>query len=443
LTRELRFERRGIVTPLGNPDLYPVSGWLDHALFHQLADALPPEDHFPSVAPRMPFSSDRSVFDLIDQGDLLVQHPADAFEGTVVRFIETAAHDPQVMAIKITLYRAGDDSPILHALVQAARAGIDVFAFVEVRARLDEERNTQWVKRLEAAGVHVVYGIVGLKIHAKAALVVRRTPLEIRRYVHVGTGNYNAATARRYTDLGLFTSDPQITADVIDFFNSLSGATIGPQASFRRLLVAPEGMAQGLIERIRREAEHARAGRPARIRAQLNGLDAPDVITELYRASEAGVTIELVVRGLCALRPGVKGLSDGITVKSILGRYLEHQRIVHFHNGGLDEYWIGSADWRTRNLHRRVEIMAPVTRRDLKVRLGAILDRLWAETSAWTLGSDGRYRQAPADRRSPHVHDAMFDPDWPFGHRRWLDRSGQHGPARVTRSGHQVETSTG
>jgi polyphosphate kinase len=253
----------------------------------------------------------------------------------------------------------------------------------------------------------VAYGLVGLKTHAKLALVVRQTAEGLRRYVHIGTGNYNAATAKFYTDLGLFTSDPEITADVVDLFNQLTGSSRAPGGTFRRLLVSPATTLPELLKRIEREIRHVEAGRRGRIRAQVNGLEDPEMVEALYRASGAGVEVELIVRGLCALRPGVPGLSDRIRVKSILGRYLEHQRIFHFENGGADDYLIGSADWRPRNLRRRVEVLTPVTRRDLKARLGGILDLLWDEPAAWSLDQDGHYHRAAPARGQRHVHEVL------------------------------------
>jgi polyphosphate kinase len=267
---------------------------------------------------------------------------------------------------------------------------------VELKASYDEARNIGWVKQLERAGAQVINGLVGLKNHAKVALVVRREDGQIRRYVHVGTGNYNAATARLYTDLGLLSADPALGDDLSDLFNQLTGSSRAPGAALRRLLVAPEHLLPGLLARIGREAEHARLGRPARIRAKLNGLDDPEIIRALYDASQAGVEIDLIVRGLCTLKPGMPGLSGRIRVRSIVGRFLEHARIYHFANDGADEYLIGSADWRSRNLRRRVEVVAFVLDPDSRARLDAILARELEDPSAWELAGDGSYRQAQA-----------------------------------------------
>ncbi|HET9274658.1 MAG TPA: polyphosphate kinase 1 [Gemmatimonadales bacterium] len=409
LLRELRFEKRGATALLGVEDVYEVDGLLDLTALRDLAGRLPPDQSFPPFAARRPFPADRKLFDLMEQGELLVHHPYDDFQDTVGRFLEEAAADPDVAAIKLTLYRLGDRSPIVEALLDAAKSGKDVAVFIELKARFDEARNVKWVRRLEEAGAQVIYGLIGLKTHAKVALVVRRTPHGLRRYAHVGTGNYNPATARIYTDLGLFTADPDITADLTDLFNQLTGSSRAPGSSYRRLLVAPATMLAGFLERIEREIAHAKEGRPARIRAQLNGLEDPEIVAALYRASAAGVDVALSVRGLCVLRPGVPGVSDRIRVTSVLGRFLEHARIYHFGNGGSDEYLIGSADWRPRNLRRRVEVVAPVTSPALTARLDAVLSDLLGEPSAWSLRPDGTYlRAARPTAALPHLHDRLL-----------------------------------
>ena len=407
LLKELKFERRGAAVSLGSVDFYEIDGWFDLTRLRELAARLPASSSYPPVVARQPFAEAADLFQLIDHGDQLVHHPFDDFGSTVARFIEEAARDPAVVAIKMTLYRIGEKSPIVDALVDAAQRGKDVSVFVEIKARFDETHNARGVKRLEEVGAQVVYGLVGLKTHAKIALVVRQTTEGLRRYVHIGTGNYNASTARFYTDLGYFTSDPEVTADVVDLFNQLTGSTRAPSGTFRRLLVSPATTLPELLKRFEREARHVEAGRRGRIRAQVNGLEDPEVIAALYRASQAGVEVDLIVRGLCALRPGVPGLSERIRVKSILGRYLEHQRIFHFENGGADDYLIGSADWRPRNLRRRVEVLVPVARRDLKAGLGRILDRLWAEPAAWVLDEDGRYQRVAPAPGQRHVHEVL------------------------------------
>ena len=409
LLRELRFERTGSPVTLSPGDVYEGDGWLDLTCLRDLAGRLPPADNYPAFRPADPFAGADSLFRLIDDGDQLVHHPFDDFRSTVVRFLEEAAADPEVAAIKITLYRTGERSPVVDALVAAAERGKDVSLFVELKARFDEVHNARWVKRLEEAGAQVVYGLAGLKIHAKIALVIRQTPAGVRRYGHIATGNYNAATAGFYTDVGLFTSDPDITSDLGDVFNQLTGSTSTPGGATRRLLVSPLGTIPGFLSRIDREIEHATAGRPAGIRIQINGLEDPELIRAFYKASAAGVPVDLVVRGLCLLRPGVPGLSDRIRVRSVLGRFLEHPRIFHFRNGGLDDYLIGSADLRPRNLRRRVEVICPVARGDLQARLGHILDRLLAEPAAWDLGPDGRYRRIEPTVGQRHIHDLMID----------------------------------
>ncbi|MGH8697901.1 MAG: polyphosphate kinase 1, partial [Burkholderiales bacterium] len=270
-------------------------------------------------------------------------------------------------------------------------AGKDVAVFVEVKARFDEARNIEWVKKLERAGIQVVYGLVELKTHAKVALVARREEGGVRRYVHVGTGNYNAATAKLYTDLGLLSADPELAADLGDLFNELTGSSKAPQAAYRRILVAPTYLLARFIELIEREAAHARDGRGGRIRVKLNGLADAEMIAALYRAAQAGVDISLIVRGICCLRPAVPGLSERIHVRSILGRFLEHARIFAFDNGGSPEYYIGSADWRSRNLRRRVEVVAPVRDPAACERLETILETELADPAAWELGPDGSY----------------------------------------------------
>jgi polyphosphate kinase len=409
LLRELRFERRGVTAALGPEDLYDLDRPLDLSILRELAAKLPADQSYAPFHARRPFPAEPGLFAQIDRGDLLVHHPYDDFGATAARLFEEAAADPEVVALKLTLYRTGDRSPIVESLIKAAERGKDVAVFVELKARFDEARNVEWVRRLEEAGAQVIYGLVGLKIHAKVGLVVRRHPSGLRRYAHVSTGNYNAATARFYTDLALFTADPEITADLTDLFNQLTGSSRAPGASYRKLLIAPATLLAGFLERIEREIEHARAGRGGRIRAQMNGVEDPEVVAALYRASAAGVTVELVVRTLCALRPGVPGVSERIVVRSVLGRFLEHERIYHFGNGGRDEYLIGSADWRPRNLRRRVEVVAPVSDPALAARLDTLLTALLSEPSAWTLKPDGTWiRGARPSAEHPHLHDRLL-----------------------------------
>jgi len=400
LLRELQFEDAAHISTLGHADLFDVVGPLDPLALREIADLPRGELQYPRYSGRRVLEPTQSVFEVVAEHDVLVHHPYDSFPDVVERFFDEAADDPDVAAIKLTLYRPGGRSRIADALVRAAAAGKEVFVFVELKARFDEERNVDWAKKLERAGIHVVYGLVDVKTHAKIGLVVRREGGALRSYAHVGTGNYNAATAAVYTDLGLLTAHPELGADLNDLFNELSGSSRPPRVTFRRLLVAPEQMLGRVLALIDREAEHARAGRGGRIRAKLNGLADADVIGALYRAAQAGVEIDLVVRGICCLRPGVPGLSDRIRVISILGRFLEHGRIFAFANGGEPDYYIGSADWRPRNLRRRVEVATPILDPRCRARLEGILETELADPTAWELGPDGGYyRRVGGDAR--------------------------------------------
>ena len=319
---------------------------------------------------------------------MLLHHPYDSFSTSVQRFIEQAAADPAVLAIKQTLYRTSGDSPIIEALIDAAESGKQVLVIVEIKARFDERANIKWARKLEEAGCHVVYGLVGLKTHCKLAMVVRDEPEGIRRYVHIGTGNYNPKTARMYEDLGLITTHEGITEDVAYLFNNLSG--YARQPSYSHLLVAPHSVRSGLIERIDAETAHRVAGGEGRIRIKANSVVDEAVIDALYRASQAGVTVELLVRGICAVRPGVPGLSENITVRSVLGRFLEHSRVFWFDNAGDPEVWIGSADLMHRNLDRRVEVLVALPSAESVEEIGKILDVAFDEgTAAWELDPDG------------------------------------------------------
>jgi polyphosphate kinase len=393
--RELQFEDAAPGSPLGSGDVYEIDGLLDLGALRELARLPLPELDYPPHRGGVPIAADRSLFAVLAERDLLVHHPYDAFDATVERLFVEAADDPDVLAIKLTLYRAGGRSGIVEALLRAAQRGKEVFVFVELKARFDEERNVEWGRKLEQGGIRVVYGLVELKTHAKTTLFVRREAGGIRRYVHIGTGNYDAATAALYTDFGLLSADPELGADLNDLFNELSGSSEPPRTAFRALLVSPTHLLRRLIELIDREAEHARAGRGGRIRAKLNGLADPDIIAALYRASGAGVDIELVVRGICTLRPGAIGLSERIRVVSILGRFLEHARVCTFANAGEPEYYIGSADWRPRNLRHRVEVVAPVRDPTCRRRLDEILDAELADPQRWELRADGSYVRPP------------------------------------------------
>jgi polyphosphate kinase len=341
--------------------------------------------------------TDENIFDVVKRQDVLLHHPYNSF-GSVVDFINSAAVDPQVLAIKMTLYRTGPDSPIVRALMEASERGKQVAVLVELKARFDEENNIEWARRLERAGVHVVYGLLGLKTHCKLALVVRRESGSLRRYVHIGTGNYNPTTAKIYTDLGLFTANEQIGTDATELFNYLTG--FSRQTNYRRLLVAPVNLRERTVELIEREIEHHKAGRPSRIIAKLNSLTDTKLIRTLYEASQAGVPIDLIVRGVCSLRPNVPGLSATISVTSIVGRFLEHSRIFYFANGGEEDIYIGSADWMMRNLDRRVELLAPIEDPKLKRHLkDEVLDVcLEDNVKARRLMVDGTYeRIVPGD----------------------------------------------
>ncbi|MDP9166253.1 MAG: polyphosphate kinase 1, partial [Actinomycetota bacterium] len=338
-------------------------------------------------------------------GDVLVHHPYDSFSTTVQRFIEQAAADPNVLAIKQTLYRTSGDSPIVSALIDAAEAGKQVVALVEIKARFDEQANIKWARALEQAGVHVVYGLIGLKTHCKTCLVVRREGSTIRRYCHIGTGNYNPKTSRLYEDVGLLTAAPDIGADLTDLFNSLTGYS--RKVSYRNLLVAPYGVRRGIVERIEREIDAHRDGAEARIRMKANALVDEQVIDALYRASQAGVPVEVVVRGICALRPGVPGFSENITVRSILGRFLEHSRIIHFR--AVDEFWIGSADMMHRNLDRRVEVMAQVKDPRLADQLNEVFtSALDPTTRCWELSPDGHWTASPQEGQTVRDHQVSL-----------------------------------
>ncbi|QLL30020.1 polyphosphate kinase 1 [Thermosynechococcus sichuanensis E542] len=332
------------------------------------------------------------LFSLIREGDIIVHHPYHSFAATVQRFITLAAHDPQVLAIKMTLYRTSGDSPIVSALIKAAENGKQVAVLVELKARFDEENNILWARKLEKVGVHVVYGVPGLKTHTKTVLVVRQEAGQIRRYVHIGTGNYNPKTAGLYEDLGLFSCREELGADLSELFNVLTGYS--RQRDYRQLLVAPTTMRDRTLQLIYREMEHARNGQPGRIIAKMNAITDTEVIRALYEASQAGVEIDLIIRGMCCLRPGVPGVSDRIRVISIIGRFLEHSRIFYFGNNGEPEYYIGSADWRSRNLDRRVEAITPIQDPTIQLELKELLEIMLADNrQAWELQPDGTYRQ--------------------------------------------------
>ncbi|KQS73216.1 polyphosphate kinase [Modestobacter sp. Leaf380] len=376
-------------------DVLHVPGLLDLAALMALYGLDRPElkdDPFvPATHPRLSEGeTPKSVFATLREGDVLLHHPYDSFATSVQRFIEQAAADPLVLAIKQTLYRTSGDSPIVQALIEAATAGKQVVVLVEIKARFDEEANISWARSLERAGCHVVYGLVGLKTHCKTALVVRRENGVLRRYCHIGTGNYNPKTARIYEDLGILTADPRVGADLTDLFNTLTGYS--RQTTYRSLLVAPHGIRAGLVEKIRREARHAREGRASGISIKVNSLVDEELIDALYEASTAGVPVQLWIRGICSLRPGVPGMSENIRVRSIVGRFLEHSRVCHFLNDGSPEWWLGSADLMHRNLDRRVEVLLRISDEAAQAQLQRTFDRAWADdVRSWQLQADGSW----------------------------------------------------
>jgi polyphosphate kinase len=403
------FEREGMLdlrdlmtlTDVNRPDL-KIEPWT-------------PQSH-PELGDR-----DEDIFESIRRGDVLVHHPYHSFDDTVHRFLDEAANDPDVLAIKAAIYRTASDSKVIESLIEAAKNGKQVAVMVELKARFDEEANLEWVEKLEEEGVHVAYGTIGLKTHTKTSLVVREEGEGnsditggpgsdgVRLYSHVGTGNYHSETAKGYEDLGLLTADQDIGQDLVRLFNFFTGHSLHKE--YRELLIAPTNMRDKLKAKIRREAEHARAGDPARIVAKMNRLEDPDIIRELYRASRAGVSIDLIVRDICRLRPGVPEISENVSVSSIVGRFLEHSRAFRFENGGDREYFIGSADWMTRNLDSRVEAVAPVTDPDLRARIDWVLDRCLADNrNRWVMGPDGRYVQKrPDDDPAISVQKALME----------------------------------
>ncbi len=388
---------------LSPSDIYIVEGPIDlgglWSVYELDRPELKDEPWAPTTQVRLAGDDDGpgDLFAVLRDGDVLVHHPYDSFVTSVEAFIKRAAADPDVLAIKQTLYRTSGGSPIVKSLIRASERGKQVAVLVEVKARFDEQANITWAKALEDAGVHVVYGVLGLKTHSKTALVVRQEADGIRRYAHIGTGNYNSKTARLYEDLGLLTADPELGADLTDLFNFLTGYS--RQARYRKLLVAPIDLRERFLELIHREAERGPAGR---IILKMNGLDDPPIIDALYEASQAGVPIDLIIRSICCLRPGVPGLSETITVRSIVGRFLEHSRIFSFGTRDDRAWYIGSADMRARNLDRRIEVVVPVEHPPLQARLQEILDaNLQDTTLAWTLAADGQWH-APSGAPDPH-----------------------------------------
>ena len=407
LLAEFNEEQQDIAPPLTASDVYEVNGLLDTADFLSLSGLDLPALKDPPFHPVTParLAQGRNMFEVIREGDVLLHHPYDSFASTVERFIQAAADDPDVLAIKLTLYRTGGDSSIAKLLQQAAERGKQVAVLIELQARFDEENNIIWAQRLEDVGVHVSYGVAGLKTHAKVMLVVRREGDFIRRYVHIGTGNYNPKTARQYTDFGILSCDPAIGADLTDLFNVLTG--FGQPAQYRQILVAPRYMLERFLKLIRREIEHQIAGRGGRILAKMNALVHPDIIAALYEASRAGVQVDLIVRGICCLRPGLRGVSENIRVISIIGRFLEHSRAFWFGNGGQEEVFIGSGDWMPRNLDRRIEAAVPILDPMHRNTVRDMLELMWRDNrQAWELQADGNYElrrpSNPADERGTH-----------------------------------------
>jgi polyphosphate kinase len=402
-------------------DVFVSEGLIDYSDVTALADLHIPDERyrkdlrFPSWTPVVPprLRSERgetepgSIFDVIREDDLLVHHPYESFTASVQRFVEEAAQDPQVLAIKQTLYRTSSESPIVAALVDAAERGKQVAVLVEVKARFDEEENIEWGRKLEDAGVHVAYGLVGLKTHAQAALVVRQEEQGPRTYCHVSTGNYNTQTARRYTDYGLLTCDREIGRDLTNFFHYLTGYS--PEQTYDRLIVAPQGMREAFLRLIRREAEHAENGGTGRIIAKMNELGDRRLISALYEASRAGVEIDLIVRGICRLRPDLEGLSESIRVVSIVGRFLEHDRVFWFENGGDPAVYVSSADWQRSRLDDRVEAAVPVEDSAHKERLRRALQHALDDArTAWELRPDGRYVQREGGDGALGLQDALM-----------------------------------
>ena len=403
-----------LVSELGvsEDEVFRLPGPLDLRGLHGIADLRREDLKFPAFVPithprlaEVESAAPVDVFKATRGRDVLLHHPYDSFATSVQRFLEQAAADPHVLAIKQTLYRTSGDSPIIDALVDAAEAGKQVLVIVEIKARFDEQANIRWARKLEQAGCHVVYGLVGLKTHCKLALVVRDEPEGIRRYTHIGTGNYNSKTARMYEDLGLITTDERIGEDVAHLFNNLSGWS--RNAQYDQLLVAPDSVRSGLVDQIMAEVRNHQAGLPAGIRWKANSIVDEGIIDALYLASQAGVPIELLVRGICALRPGVPGLSEHITVRSVLGRFLEHSRVYWFENAGDPVAWIGSADMMHRNLDRRVEVLVRLPGEESRAAIRELLDLAFDDdTSAWLLGSDGRWVR---NRGSVHLQERLIE----------------------------------
>jgi polyphosphate kinase len=444
----LREEQPSEMFDLTFSDIVETGPLLDLSDLMWLANLNVPDLRDPPFTPATPpelREASRSMFDAIRHSDVLVHHPFDSFPASVEHFLLTAAADPNVLAIKMTLYRTSGDTEIVRALTEAAQRGKQVAVLIELQARFDEVNNIAWARTLEGFGVHVAYGLPGLKIHTKAALVVRKEHDGIRRYAHLGSGNYNSQTARVYADLGLFTASPEIGVDLADLFNSLTGFS---RHTPHTLLVAPRNMRSRFVEMIDREADNARSGKPARIIAKMNALVDTEIIEHLYEASQAGVDIDLIVRGICCLRPGVPGVSDNISVISIVGRFLEHSRIFYFANAGNAEIYFGSADWMPRNFDRRVEVVVPIEDQRLRERVFSLLETQLADNrQAWDMLPDGTYVQRkPGNDAVTSAHEILLQNPWGLSHRpsAEVDEADRPAPARpgaATQSGAPTSSS--
>jgi polyphosphate kinase len=418
LLDELREDQEDDIPSLPEIDLVESGSLLALGDLMSLASLEIPEARDPAYMPAVPKElrdTTRSIFDVIREGDILVHHPFDSFSASVEHFVTSAALDDNVLAIKMTLYRTTGDTAIVRALTEAAERGKQVVVLIELQARFDEANNITFARTLESFGVHVAYGLGGLKTHTKTTLVVRREGDGIKRYAHIGSGNYNSKTARIYTDIGLFTCNPSIGADLSDLFNALTG--FSRQRLYRKLIVAPGDMRQRFLELIERETEHAEAGRGGRIIAKMNALVDVEMIEALYHASQAGVEVDLIVRGICCLKPGVPGVSDRIRVISIVGRFLEHSRVFFFQNGTEPEYYFGSADWMPRNFDRRVEAVAPIDESAAQARLKSLLETCLADNrQAWDLHRDGSYVQRmPGGAPERAAQDIFLQSSWGQG----------------------------
>jgi polyphosphate kinase len=409
---------------LTSADVYELSGEVDYTTLFEIASLPVPELRDPPWSPLAKHCfTERPIFQTIQEADILVHHPYESFDATVENFIRAAADDPHTVAIKMTAYRIGDDTPFVRSLIRAAEQGKQVACVMEIKARFDEERNLHWAAELERVGAHVTFGVHGLKTHAKTALVVRKEGGRMRSYVHIGTGNYHVKTARLYEDFGLLTCDPEITRDVVDLFHYLTGHAQAPECS--ALLVAPYTMRHRFLALIQREIENRKAGKPARIVAKMNQLEDPGMIRALCEASSAGVSVDLIVRGFCCVLPGVPGRTENIRVRSIVGRFLEHSRVFHFANGNENpvegDFFIGSADWMYRNLSKRIEVVTPVHGAHAKAKLWEVLDLcLRDRRQAWELDSSGHYtRLSPSGSDRPEamgIHSTLM--------RKALERAG-------------------